>query len=131
MKSKLVLGSLAFSAAALVAGCYGHAGAHAEVDTPVVFHEEPTLVVVEPGIWVVRDYDYAVYYVDDYYWVYRDDRWYRSRTYDRGWVTVEVSFIPRAIVRRDHHVYVRYRGGPNAQTRKAPREPGHDRDRPG
>jgi hypothetical protein len=130
MHNKLVLGSVALSAAVLIGGCFGHAGAYAEVDAPVVFTAEPTLVVVEPGIWVVRDYDYSVYYVDDYYWVYRDDVWHRSRTYDGGWATVEVSIVPRLIVSRDQRAYVHYHGGPNAPTRSAPRDRGNDRDRP-
>ncbi|HEY5376195.1 MAG TPA: hypothetical protein VIK01_21085, partial [Polyangiaceae bacterium] len=69
MRSKLVVGALALGAAGLIAGCFAQAGAYAEVDAPLVFSEEPTLVVVGPDVWVVRDYDYSVYYVDDYYWV--------------------------------------------------------------
>ncbi len=127
MRNKLLLSSLTVGAAALLTagtGCFGHAeaGAHTEIDAPVVFEEEPTLVVVEPNVWVVRDYDYAVYYVDGYYWVYRDDGWRRSRAYDRGWMTVEVSFVPRIIVSRDHHTYVHYHGPSNAPIRRAPRE---------
>jgi len=130
MHNKSALGSVALTAAVLIiGGCFGHAGASAEVDAPVVFAAESTLVVVEPGIWVVRDYDYSVYYVDDYYWVYRDDVWYRSRTYDRGWARAEVSLVPRSIVSRDHRAYVHYHGGPNALTRSAPRERSNDRDR--
>ena len=104
-------------------GCVAHAQAtgYSEADAPVVFSEEPTLVAVEPDVWVVRDYDYAVYYVDDYYWVYRGDVWHRSRTYEGGWTTVEVNVVPVTIVRRDHHAYVHYHGVANAQVRAAPR----------
>jgi hypothetical protein len=130
MHDKLVFGSVALSAAVLIGGCVGRAGGYAEVDAPVVFTAEPTLVLVEPGIWVVRDYDYSVYYVDDYYWVYRDDVWYRSRTYDGGWATVEVSTVPRPIFSRDHRAYVHYHGGPSAPARSAPHERGNDRGRP-
>ena len=130
MHNKLVLGSVALGAAVLVGGCFGQTGAYAEVDAPVVFAAEPTLVVVEPGIWVVRDYDYSVYYVDDYYWVYRDDVWHRSRTYDGGWATVEVSIVPRLIVSRDQRAYVHYHGGADAPTRSAPRARGNAPDRP-
>jgi len=127
MRNKLLLGSLTLGAAALLTtgtGCFGRAGAGAytEVDAPVVFAEEPTLVAVEPNVWVVRDYDDAVYYVDGYYWLYRDDGWRRSQAYDRGWMTVEVSFVPRIIVSRNHHAYVHYHGASNAPIRRAPRE---------
>ena len=66
MRNRLITGTIAFGAAALMAGCTAHAqaGGYAEAEAPVVFVDEPTLVLVEPGIWVVRDYDYAVYYVD-------------------------------------------------------------------
>jgi hypothetical protein len=132
MRSKLLIGTLALGAAALVSGCVAHA--YGEADAPVAFSAEPTLVVVEPDVWVVRDYDYAVYYVDGYYWVYRGDVWYRSPTYERGWTTVEVNVVPRVIVSRDHHAYVHYHGAADAQTRKAPREraavaPAGDKDK--
>ena len=124
MRNILLIGTLAVGAVALGVGCVAHAQAtgYSEADAPVVFVEEPTLVAVEPDVWVVRDYDYAVYYVDDYYWVYRGDVWHRSRTYQGGWTTVEVNVIPTSIVRRDHHAYVHYHGVANAQVRAAPRE---------
>jgi hypothetical protein len=139
MRSKLLIGTLALGLAGLGAGCVAHAQTtgYAEADAPVVFADEPTLVAVEPDVWVVRDYDYAVYYVDGYYWVYRGDAWHRSRAYGRGWTTVEVTVVPRVIVTRDHHAYVHYHGVANAQTRKAPNDqaatgPDEDkrRDRP-
>jgi hypothetical protein len=124
MRSMLLIGTLALGAAALNAGCVAHAQTtgYAEADAPVTFSEEPTLVAVEPNIWVVRDSDYAVYYVDDYYWVYRGDAWHRSRSYDGGWARVEVNVVPRVIVTRDHNAFVHYHGAANAQMRKAPRE---------
>jgi hypothetical protein len=92
-----------------------------EVDAPVVFDEPPTLVTVEPDIWVVQDSEVPVYFVDDYYWAYRGGVWYRSLSYDAGWVTVEATGVPRRIVNRDHRAYVHYRGAANATTRAAPR----------
>jgi hypothetical protein len=133
MRSTLLIRTLALGAAALVSGCVAQAqsGGYAEADAPVAFSGEPILVVVEPDVWVVRDYDYAVYYVDDYYWVYRGDAWHRARTYESGWTTVEVNVVPAAIVSRDHHAYVHYLGAANAETRKAPRaaRPLDDSDR--
>jgi hypothetical protein len=89
----------------------------------VTYVEPPTLVAVDSGVWVVRDSDYPVYYVDDQYWVYRDNVWYRSRYYDRDFVTVQVNVVPTPIVRRDHHAYVHFRGEAGAQTQIAPRAP--------
>jgi hypothetical protein len=122
MRSKLLFGALALGATVFISGCVAGAGVYGQADAPVAFSEEPTLVVVEPDVWVVRDYDQAVYYVDGYYWVYRSDVWYRSPTYESGWTTVQVNVVPRLIVSRDHHAYVHYHGAAGAQTRKAPRE---------
>jgi hypothetical protein len=110
------------------AGCAAHAQVYAEAEAPVVFVEPPTLVAIEPDVWVVSDYDYAVYYVGGFYWVQRDNVWRRARSYDSGWAVVEVSIVPTVIVHRHHDAYIRYRGAANAQTRRAPRE--HARSEP-
>jgi hypothetical protein len=119
-----VFALMVVGAAALNAGCVAHAegAVTAEPAPPVVFAEPPTLVAVDGGVWVVRDADYATYYVDDWYWVYRDRTWYRSRSYDGGWVVAEVAVVPTVIVHRDPAVYVHYRGESNARTRRAPHE---------
>jgi len=118
--SGLLMGCLA----SLCAGCAAHAQAtgYMEADAPVVYAEPPMLVTVEPDIWVVQDSEVPVYYVDDYYWAYRGGAWYRSRSYDGGWVTIEATVVPVRIVNRDHRVYVHYHGIANAATRVAPRE---------
>jgi hypothetical protein len=138
--------SLALGMAGLQTACVAHATAtgSAEADAPVVFVETPTLVEIDGGVWVVRDCDRPVYFVDDTYWVYRDDVWYRSRSYDGGWVVVEVTVVPTVIVHRDHTKYVHYHGSATAQTRMAPHgdsavaagnphggPPGHSGDTPG
>src|SRR3954470_13226695 len=121
MKSEQLIGVLALigATAAIDMGCVAHAqaGGYAEADAPVVFVEPPTLVSVDADVWVVRDYDYSVYYVGDNYWVYRSGTWYRARSYDRGWVAVEVSLVPAVIVRRDHQAYIHYKGDLSARTR--------------
>ncbi len=123
MKRNVVLFSLPLLAA-LSAGCVVRARAGASYDPgPPVFVEPPTLVAVDSGVWVVRDSDYPVYYVDDTYWVYRDSVWYRSRYYDRDWVTVQGNVVPTPIVRRDHNVYVHFHGEAGARTQIAPRAP--------
>jgi hypothetical protein len=130
--------ALALGTAAGSEGCVIHAQAagSAEASAPVVFSGPPTLVAVDGGIWVVRDADYPVYYVDDDYWVIRDGVWYRSHTYDGGWVTVEARVVPTTIVSRQHTTYVHFHGAADARIRAAPR-PGEaaavaeHEDRPG
>jgi hypothetical protein len=101
-----------------------------------VFTGPPTLVAIDGSIWVVRDADYPVYYVDDDYWVIRDGVWYRSHAYDGGWVTVEASVVPATIVSRKHTTYIHFQGSVDAKTRMAPRPgetataPEHE-DKPG
>ncbi len=85
---------------------------------PVVFVDPPVLVTVEPGVWVVQDSDYPVYQVDDYYWVYRGNVWYRSQSYSGGWAVADVGIVPPTIAHRDHAMYVHYRGAPNAVRRQ-------------
>lgn len=64
-------------------------------DLPVVL---PTLVVIEPGIQVVPDVNEEVFFVDGFYWVRRDTRWYRSHDHRKGWVIVEARGVPGRLV---------------------------------
>lgn len=77
----------------------------------VTFNAPPPLVVVEPGIQVVEDYDDEVYYVEDWYWVRRDGRWYRARDHRGGWVVVDGPRVPASIVRLPPGKYRRYKRG--------------------
>jgi hypothetical protein len=127
MKSQLIgVLVLVGASAGFSAGCVAQAqvSGTAEAEAPVAFVGTPTLVAVDSDVWVVSDADYATYYVDDYYWVYRDGSWYRSRAYDGGWVTIEVSVVPAVIVSRNHRAYVHYHGEATARTRPAPRGDG-------
>ena len=141
MKRNLAVLAIVGVTAALSAGCVAHAQASGSAEAesaPVVFEGTPTLILVDSGVWVVRDHARAVYYVDEYYWVYRDGKWYRSQAYDSGWAVVEVAVVPGVIVHRDHKLFVNYHGEATAQTRPAPRPgeataadtqknpPGHD-----
>ncbi len=60
-------------------------------------YDSPDLVYAEPGVQVVADYREPVFYADNYYWRYDNNRWYRSNYHNRGWVystpTVSVSRI--------------------------------------
>ena len=85
----------AILAMALVAGCYGegNVGYRASYTTP-------TLTYVEPGVQVVADYDYPVFYSDGAYWRWNSGYWYRSPYYDRGWTaTANVPVRVRGIQR--------------------------------
>jgi hypothetical protein len=85
--------------------------------------EPPDMVLIEPGVYVLADYDRPVFYSHGYYWLYSDGYWLRSYSYGSGYV--RVRSVPYG-VRRIHrpHRYVRYR--PTARARYY-RAPGRDR----
>lgn len=70
----------------------------------------PPLVEIQPGVRVVQDFDEEVFFVGGYYWVQRDDRWYRTRNHNGNWLIVEPGRVPgqlghleRGHYRRFHH----------------------------
>jgi hypothetical protein len=70
-----------------------------QIPVPTVrFEAPPPLVVVEPGVQVVEDYGEEVFFVDGWYWLRADGRWYRSRHHRGGWVFVEPRYVPSRIV---------------------------------
>ena len=76
----------------------------------------PSLVYVSPGVSVIADYDYPVFYSDNYYWRYDGGLWYRSSSYRGGWVSsVNVPVSVRRIDRPQ--AYIRYKG---TVTRRGP-----------
>jgi hypothetical protein len=73
----------------------------------------PAMVEVSPGVMVIQDYDYPVFYSDNAYWRYDNGLWYRSSMYNGGWA---ISYnVPYAVGRIDRpHTYAHYRAGGNA-----------------
>ena len=108
---------------ALLAGCYVDDGARpvygggyvaAAGPSVAVGVGGPSLYEIQPGIQVVQDYDYPVFYSDNLYWRYDGGIWYSSRWHDRGWVTsYNVPGRIRGIDRPGAYVHYRspsYRG---------------------
>lgn len=77
----------------------------------IVFPAPPALVVVQPGVQVVEDYDDEVFFVDGAYWCRRDGRWFRAKTHSGGWVVVEEHLVPRPIVVLPPGQYRRWKRG--------------------
>jgi hypothetical protein len=102
MLRKIVVAGAVAGLSLALAGCVvrGTVGTSAYVSTP-----EPDLVLVEPGVYVVADYQDPVFYNSGYYWLYRDGYWLRSYSHGGGWV--RVRSVPYG-VRRIHQPY-RYR----------------------
>lgn len=98
----MLLGALA------AAGCYSeepgvaYGGSYGYV--------APSLAYVGPGVSVIADYDYPIFYSDGYYWRNDGGYWYRSPYYTGGWVTVrDVPYGLRSV--RDPWRYSHYRQG--------------------
>ena len=115
-----IIGATSASSAGCLVHARGSGSASGEADAPVTYVSRPTLVAVGSGVWVVRGSAHAAYYVNDSYWVYRDDVWYRSSRYDGGWVVVQASVVPSVCVNLKHSMYVNYQGSAAAETRLAP-----------
>ena len=77
LRSLFIVTALATAAA----GCYS--------EEPDVAYSAsattPDLVEVSPGVQVIADYDYPVFYSDGLYWRYDNGLWYQSPYYYGGW----------------------------------------------
>ncbi len=96
---------------ATAAGCAGSAqySATATVTTP-------RLILIEPDVQVVADYDQPVFYSENYYWRYDNGVWFRSNNHVRGWVRFEA--VPARIRRIERPTaYIRFRGEARGQAR--------------
>jgi hypothetical protein len=70
----------------------------------------PQMEYVAPGVQVISDYDYPVFYSDGFYWRWDGGNWYRSGFYNRGWgVAYNVPIGVRGIARPE--AYAHYHGG--------------------
>jgi len=98
-----------FVIAVAAAGCYSEAdvgyGGGVAYAAPA-----PALVYAEPGVQVIADYDYPVFYSDGLYWRQYGGVWYSSRVHTGGWaVNYNVPYGVRGI--REPGRYAHYRGG--------------------
>jgi hypothetical protein len=94
----LMLG-LGVTACLLAIPATGRAQVHVGIDIGIAFPEPPPLVVVSPGIQIVPEYDEEVYFSSGWYWVRRDDAWYRTRDYRGHWAPVRTVYVPAPLMR--------------------------------
>jgi hypothetical protein len=102
------------------------AAAQVRVDVSVAlptiqFSAPPPLVVVAPGVQVVRDYDEEVYVSNGWYWTRREGHWFRCRDHHGRWVVVERGLVPAAVARLPPGQYRKYKP-------QRGHGEGHDRD---
>src|SRR5437879_5375693 len=87
-----------------IAGCFSEESGYVGVG-----YAAPSYAYVAPGVQVVADYDYPVFYSDNYYWRYDGGVWYRSGMYNGGWA---VAYdVPVGVRRIDRpNAYAHYHG---------------------
>jgi hypothetical protein len=60
---------------------------------------QPPLLVIQPGIQVVENFGDEVFFTGGWYWVRRDNGWYRARAPRAAFVWVEPHRVPPGLVR--------------------------------
>src|SRR5579863_9308688 len=67
-----------------------------EPEPAPVEYVQPDLVAVSPGVEVVYNYDYPVFFVNGFYWHQEGGIWYSSHYHTGGWV--RISAPPREVI---------------------------------
>jgi hypothetical protein len=111
---KLLLASV-LSLAVLPSPGRSQVGVQIQIGLPA----QPPLVVVQPGIQVVENWDEEVFFTGGYYWVHRGDHWYRARGPRATFVYVEPRHVPHGLVRMPPGQYVRYQKHQEKAEKKA------------
>lgn len=77
----------------------------------------PELIAMDtnPNVMVVSNADEPTFYADNTYWLFRNDRWYRSSSHRNGWKAVD---SPPETIRgiQQPTAYVHFRGGASRTT---------------
>lgn len=85
----------------------------------------PTMVWLSPGVWVVENYPYPVYYTGGFYWYLSGGVWYRSPHWGRGFHRYPRDRVPVRVRTLPHERYRHYHAA-----RSAPRFRPHQGARP-
>jgi hypothetical protein len=70
----------------------------------------PPLIVIQPGVSVVRDVNAEVFYANGYYWSRRDQSWYRAHDHKGSWARVDSRNVPVVIRDSPPGRYKNYKG---------------------
>jgi hypothetical protein len=104
--------TLAFFLTASLAACHGEADVHysGEATTP-----EMVVMDTDASVQVVTNADEPIFFVDNTYYLYRENHWYKSRSHRSGWTRVDDP--PEHIRRIDRPLaYVHFRGAADRTT---------------
>jgi hypothetical protein len=100
-RSSSALG-LSVALAASAAGC--------EVRGSMQVASGPSLVQVEPSLWVLPDADAATYYDGASYWYVDSGGWYRRSYWNDPWLRIDIGGVPSGLAGHNHRTFVRYHG---------------------
>jgi len=87
----------------------------------------PRLVVIQPGIQVVEDFDDEVFFHSGVYWARRDGRWYRAPAAHAEYRLVEVRLVPEPLRQLPPGHYKRWKAGKGAPPGQEKKEEKHDK----
>jgi hypothetical protein len=102
--------TLALLLSVSLAACAGEAAVRYSGDATT---PELVAIDVDPSVMVVANADEPIFYTENTYYLYRNDRWYRSSSHRDGWKRVDTT--PEHLRRIEQpRAYVHYRPNPNA-----------------
>ncbi|MFL5246965.1 MAG: hypothetical protein ACJ79V_04010 [Myxococcales bacterium] len=84
------------------------ARAEVGVQIHIALPAAPPMVVVQPGVQVVENQDEEVFFTNGWYWVRRDEVWYRARRPHTAFVYVESRRVPVTLVGMEPGHYRRF-----------------------
>jgi hypothetical protein len=86
---------LALVASLAPAAARAQVGVSVNIGLPVA----PPLVVVQPGVQIVENYDEEVFFTNGWYWCRRPNGWFRARSPRASFVFVQPRYVPATLVR--------------------------------
>jgi hypothetical protein len=66
-----------------------------QIDLPEVL---PRMVAIQPGVAIVPEVREETFFHDGWYWVRRNNLWFRSRDHRGGWVVIPQHQVPPRLV---------------------------------
>lgn len=85
----------ALISAIILTGCIARAPATQGKFIPPIFQTHPEIIVIEtlPDVYYVKSYVNIFFYNNGWYY-YSDNRWYNSSSYNGPWVLIETHRLP-------------------------------------
>jgi hypothetical protein len=99
MKTTTMTFAVALAASAAAVPATSRAQVRTELSIHIGLPVRPPLLVVEPGVQVVSDFDEEVFFVSGVYWLRRGPYWYRARSPRAAFIYVPGGRVPVTLAR--------------------------------